>query len=281
MGAYEALWQDESTTFKRLADQFRRSPDALPSDFVDVEDARAMAERALGLLKASGVQRFGLRIHGDAEYPAKLRDARNPVEVLYFRGYWNWLESRCVAVVGTRKPSAKGEQAARQLVRRLVADDWTIVSGLAAGIDTIAHQTAIDCGGRTIAVLGTPLSRAYPRDNKELQERIAERFLVVTQVPVCRYQQQDYRSNRYFFPERNRTMSALTEATIIVEAGETSGTLVQARAALEQGRKLLILDHCFRNPALTWPARFEAKGAIRVGSYEEVKSAIASTDDDR
>lgn len=122
---------------------------------------------------------------------------------------------------------------------------------------------AIEYGGRTIAVMGTPLSKVYPSENAELQRRLAEEFLVISQIPVKRYDRQDFRRNRSFFPERNVTMSALIEATIIVEAGETSGTLIQARAALHQGRKLLILDSAFRDQRLTWPARFAEKGAIR------------------
>ena len=138
-------------------------------------------------------------------------------------------------------------------MRALVADDFTVVSGLAAGIDRMAHETAIEENGRTIAVIGTPLSHTYPREHGALQRHISEHFLLVSQVPVKRYESQDYRRNRLFFPERNVTMSALTEATVIVEAGETSGTLIQARAALRQGCKLFILDSCFRNPRLTWP----------------------------
>ena len=96
-----------------------------------------------------------------------------------------------------------------------------------------------------------------------------------SQVPVIRYSHQGPRQNRIFFPERNITMSALTKATIIVEAGETSGTLVQARAAIRQGRKLFIMDRCFQNPRLTWPSEFEKKGAIRVRDYEEMKHQLA------
>ena len=104
--------------------------------------------------------------------------------------------------------------------------DIPLYQGLAAGIDRVAHETAIEEGGRTIAVIGTPLSHAYPKANQELQRDIAKNFLVVSQVPVKRYESQDYRRNRSFFPERNVTMSALTEATVIVEASETSGTLI-------------------------------------------------------
>src|SRR5712675_3208985 len=95
-------------------------------------------------------------------------------------------------------------------------------------------------------------------------------FPVISQVPIVRYAQQHLRGKAHFFPERNATMSALTEATIIVEAGETSGTLVQARHALKQGRKLFILDNCFRVPSLTWPAKFAQQGAIRVSDYDEI-----------
>jgi DNA processing protein len=157
-----------------------------------------------------------------------------------------------------------------------VKDNFTIVSVLASGIDTIAHETAIEEGGRTIAVIGTPLSRVYPKDNAELQRKIAREFLRISQVPVKRYERQDYRRNRLFFPERNITMSALTEATIIVEAGETSGTLIQARAALNQGRKLYILDNCFRK-GLSWPQKFADKGAIRVVNYDDIRKQLSPT----
>jgi DNA processing protein len=108
-----------------------------------------------------------------------------------------------------------------------------------------------------------------------LQRRVARDFLLISQVPVKRYENQDYRQNRLFFPERNITMSALTEATVIVEAGETSGTLIQARAALQQGRKLFILDSCFRNKRLTWPHRFAEKGAIRVADYDDIRQHLS------
>ena len=180
-----------------------------------------------------------------------------------------------MAVVGTRSPSPEGLARTRKLTEALVEDDLTVVSGLAAGIDTEAHRTAIEVGGRTVAVIGTPLSDTYPRQNAALQRHIAERFLVVSQVPVMRYERQNYRRNRAFFPARNITMSALTEATVIVEAGKTSGTLIQARAALSQKRKLFILDSCFRQ-GLEWPAKLQDQGAIRVQDYDDIKSALSA-----
>ena len=275
MGAYEALWDQRSTTFRSLARRFAQRPGSVPSDFVPDADAHRCAVFVKRRFERASVDRFGVRVHGAGEYPDKLRDARHPVELLYYQGWWDLAASRSVAVVGTRKPSREGERRTRRLVREL-SHDFTIVSGLAAGIDRIAHETTIEEGGRTIAVIGTPLSHVYPKDNSELQRYLAEHFLIISQVPVRRYEAQDYRFNRFFFPERNITMSALTDATIIVEAGETSGTLLQARAAIQQGRKLFILDSCFRNPHLTWPAELAKKGAIRVTEYDDIRDHISA-----
>ena len=274
MGAYEAMWCKKGTTFNTLARQFAEHPGSLPSSFVSWEEAQECAAFVCDKFEEADIK-FGVRMHGVWEYPTKLRDAANPVEFLYYQGWWDLVASRSVAVVGTRKPSPEGLARTKRLVRLLVEDDFTVVSGLAAGVDTMAHQTAMEENGRTIAVLGTPLSHCYPADNLDLQRRIAEDFLVVSQVPLKRYEDQDYRYNLSFFPERNKTMSALTEATVIVEAGETSGTLFQARAALGQGRKLFILDSCFQNPGLTWPAKFEARGAIRVKDYDDIRDALS------
>ena len=274
MGAYEAIWAEEPVTFKRLAERFGAHRDYLPSSFVSPTKAHEYAKSAFS--RFEDVRHFGVRLYGAAEYPDKLRDAAYPVQLFYYAGNWDLVWSRSVAIVGTRSPSIDGLARTRELTEALVADDFTIVSGLAAGVDTQAHRTAMIAGGRTVAVLGTPLSNAYPKENAALQRQIAEEFLVISQVPVMRYEQQDYRRNRAFFPERNVTMSALTEATIIVEAGETSGTLTQARAALDQRRNLFILDSCFRQ-GLDWPTKLQEKGAIRVQGYGDIERALSTT----
>ena len=276
MGAYEALWSEPGTTFKSLSERFARHPDSVPSDFVPDADARDCAAFVKQRFDEARVNGFGVRVHGAGEYPVRLRDAAHPVELFYYQGWWDLAYTRSVAVVGTRKPSREGLSRARWLVRSLVADGFTVVSGLAAGIDRAAHETAIEAGGRTVAVIGTPLSHAYPKENRDLQRHIAEHFLLISQVPLRRYESQDYRHNRGFFPERNITMSALTEATVIIEAGKTSGTLIQARAALSQERKLFILDSCFRDPRLTWPEKLAEKGAIRVKSYDDVRRHLCA-----
>jgi DNA processing protein len=275
LGAYEALWLERGATFKTIADRFAKDPAALPSDFVSLAAAEACAAEALKLLRERGVHVFGVRIHHAGDYPQKLRDARHPVEMLYYQGAWELSETRSIAVVGSRKASDEGVKRARRLARELVEREFTVVSGLAEGIDIAAHTSAIEAGGRTIAVIGTPLGVHYPRPHREMQDRIAAEHLLVSQVPVLRYERQAVPQNKLFFPERNVTMSALTEGTVIVEAGDTSGTLTQARAALHQGRKLFILDSCFHRTDITWPARFEAQGAVRVRSTDDIWAALA------
>jgi DNA processing protein len=275
LGAYEALWARDGATFKSLADIFRKHAGSLPSHFVSEAEARQHARLALGRIRTAGIKHFGIRVHGAGEYPARLRDAEHPVEMLYFQGNWDITSSRCVSIVGTRNPSEEGARRAARLAREFVRHGFTVVSGLAQGIDTVAHRTAIEAGGHTIAVLGTPITSCYPPGNESLQRRIADEFLLISQVPIVRHARQSPRGNRLFFPERNVTMSALTEASVIVEAGNTSGTLIQARSALQQKRKLFILDSCFRHAGLAWPAKFVERGAIRVADFEEIRAQLA------
>ena len=224
-----------ATTFKSLSEQFARYPGSVPSDFVPRQEAYTCAAFVKQRFETAAITRFGICVHGAGEYPEKLQDAAHPVALLYYQGWLDLVASGSVAVVGSRKPSRDGLGRTRRLVRELVNDDFTVVSGLAAGIERAAHETAMERNGRTIAVIGTPLSQVYPKEHTTLQRRIAQQFLLVSPVPVKRYESQTYRGNRLFFRERNVVMSALTEATIIVEAGETSGTLIQARAALQPG----------------------------------------------
>jgi DNA processing protein len=272
MGAYEHLWLQPKASFKRIAEMFRAKKGALPTDFVDEKIAIDTVAEVVSIINESQIGTFGIRVHGASQYPEKLRHAIDPVELLYFQGAWELTESpKAIAVVGSRKPSAEGIRRAEKLVRELLSHGYTIVSGLAEGIDTVAHKTAIAEGGNTIAVIGTPITNYYPKQNISLQKYIASKHLLISQVPILRYRQQNPSTNRFFFPERNKTMSALTQATVIVEAGETSGTLVQARAAIQQGRKLFILDSCFKNPNITWPAKYEKKGAFRVTDIQDIK----------
>lgn len=275
LGAYEALWMRKGTSFKSLADYFRIHPDALPSNFVCATDIERYAALALGTIRHARIGHFGLRIHGAGEYPPRLRDAKHPLALLYFMGNWDLVSSRCVAIIGTRTPSEEGRRTAAKLTQLLVADRFTIVSGLARGIDTVAHTTALTEGGFTIAILGTPITECYPSENRGLQHRISSRHLVVSQVPIVHYAQQPLRVKRGFFPERNSTISAMSEATIVVEAADSSGTLTAARHALDQGRPLFILDSCLKNRSLSWPRVLLNRGAIRVREYQDIQQHLS------
>lgn len=180
------------------------------------------------------------------------------------------MNTRSVAVVGSRKVSEEGARRTRRLVKCLVEDGFTIVSGLAEGVDTNAHQTALALGEKRLRLLALHF-HISTRNRTANYRRPSATTTCLSAVFHSSATEQDYRSNRIFFPERNITMSALTEATIIIEASETSGTLTRARAALAQGRKLFIPESCFQNPSITWPARFEAQGAIRVKDYEDIR----------
>lgn len=273
MTAYESLWLQPNAWFANIAALFDSHPGALPSELVTATDLLLTGTQLQDHL-GDRLRQIGIRVHGTDDYPDKLRDAAHPPELLYFRGCWDYIDTPSVAIVGTRQPSVEGCAHAERIATSLVKHGYTIVSGLARGIDTVAHRTAIAASGRTIAVIGTPLFSVYPRENEAMQEEIAQKHLLISQVPFLRYSRQHYKANSLFFPERNVTMSAITQATIIVEAGNTSGTLVQARAALKQGRLLFILDSCFRNPELTWPERFARQGAIRVQNVTQIVEAL-------
>jgi DNA processing protein len=196
-------------------------------------------------------------------------ERRHAPAQLYACGDVSLLEGTArVAVVGSRKASLPGRKRVARLVGALVERDVVIVSGLAAGIDTAAHEATLQRGGRTIAVLGTPLDESHPASNAPLQRRLMEEHLVVTQFPVGH---PTLRSN---FPRRNRTMALLCHASVIVEAGESSGTLSQGWEALRLNRPLFILKSVFENAELTWPEEMLKYGAQLLQNVEQILEAL-------
>ena len=184
-------------------------------------------------------------------------EAQNSPKELFVAGDVSLLDGPPrVAVIGTRHPSDKGAARAARLARELVKSKTIVVSGLAEGIDTIAHRSAIEKGGRTIAVLGTPLNKVYPKQNYDLQHEIMQNHLVISQFPVgCPIQRKN-------FPMRNRTMALISHASVIVEAGEGSGTLSQGWETLRLGKPLFILQSVINNKSLNWPRKMIEYGAI-------------------
>ncbi|HEX3800706.1 MAG TPA: DNA-processing protein DprA [Verrucomicrobiae bacterium] len=194
--------------------------------------------------------------------PTELLGQLNEVEqkyapqMLFVVGRRDILNNRPrVSIVGSRKASAEGIQRARKLAKLVVQQGGLVVSGLAAGIDTAAHTSAINSNGFTAAVIGTPLSKSYPRENTELQALIQREHLCVSQFP------EGYPTQPKNFPIRNRTMALISDATVIIEAGEKSGAISQGWEALRLGRGLFISKAVVDNRSLTWPDEMLAHGA--------------------
>ena len=186
-----------------------------------------------------------------------------------------------VSVVGTRKPSEVGMNITKNLVRLLVKNGIAIFSGLARGIDTVAHKTAIEENGDTIAVLGTPINRYYPPENKELQERMERTQLVISQFNIGHY------TSKRDFIMRNRLMALLSDITVIMEAGEVSGSISQGWEALRLGRQLFICSTTFENESLEWPSEMQKFGAkeLDVDNFElileETSNYVKASMDDQ
>lgn len=196
-------------------------------------------------------------------YPKLLKDVSSPPPFLFVRGDISLFQLPVVSIVGTRTPSPAGVQRATKLSVLLSEKGIAIASGLAKGIDQSAHVGALHVGGRTIAVLGTPLDVYYPRENANLQEVIGQTNLLVSQFPFS------HPVRPYTFPIRNYTMSGISLATVVVEAKQGSGALYQAQDALRQGRLLFIMKHLLTEPGLEWPQKFLGKTGVHVLSNVE------------
>ena len=183
----------------------------------------------LASLKAAGV--CPVTWHDDG-FPHRLKEIYDVPPVLYVRGEILPEDERSVAVVGTRKPTAYGRQAAYQMAFDLARTGVTVVSGLARGVDAIAHNAALEAGGRTIAVMGSGPDVIYPREHARLADRIAENGAVATEHGL------GVRPDSQNFPRRNRIMSGMTLGIVVIEAGETSGALITASHAMEQDREV-------------------------------------------
>ncbi len=183
-------------------------------------------------------------------------EQKNAPAKLYLAGDRSLLEhGRRVSVVGTRKPTFEGLKRTRAIVKELVDGRITVVSGLAEGIDTEAHETAIACKGKTVAVLGTPLERVFPAKNAKLQQLIMREHLAISQFPS------GSKTTAFSFPLRNRTMALLSDSTIIVEGEAHSGTEHQGWEALRLGRLLFFLESLAERKDIPWVQQMLHYGA--------------------
>ncbi|MFC1944845.1 DNA-processing protein DprA [Chloroflexota bacterium] len=271
--AYETLWAQQSIAPKHIASMFIGS-DLLPSELYEIKKKEDLFNY-LDLenqVKAyvKNLRGFSVCINKTFQYPENLKASSHPVELFYYTGDIGLLESRMISVVGARNASERGLNNARRIAKALVDKEITIVSGLAVGIDTAAMTTAINENGRTIGVIGTPVNQYYPKENRELQKAVAKNHLLISHVPFFRYAKEAFRSKRRYFPQRNIIMATISEGTVIVEASDTSGTLTQAKACIEQRKKLYILKSCLENKEIKWPQKFLDNGAILIENARDL-----------
>lgn len=227
-------------------------------------DARRAAEGEI--VRA---HKLGLRIlsSDEPDYPAALLPVYAPPIILYLRGTLA-PDTDAVAIVGSRAASVPGRVLARSLAHDLAAASLTVVSGLARGIDTVAHEGALDAEGRTVAVLGSGLDRVYPPENAALAQRIAERGAVVSEFAL------GTPPDRGHFPRRNRVIAGWARAVVVVEAAAKSGALSTARAALDEGREVMAVPGHPSDPGAAGTNALIRDGAVLVRDAQDVAAEL-------
>jgi DNA processing protein len=255
LGSPEAAWMADSTQLAS-AGLDRRAIDSLVSTRSRVQLQSEMDK----------LQRLKVRVmtQQDDDYPHLLQHIADPPPVLYLRGELRPEDDLSVAIVGTRRPTVYGRQAAELFARGLAEHGVTVASGLARGVDTYAHQAALEGGGRTLAVLGSGLDIIYPAENRRMAAEIVERGALISEFPL------GTKPDGMNFPRRNRIISGLSTACLIVEAGDSSGALITAEFALEQGRDVFAVPGNIFSPASRGPNRLITDGAKPACRLEDI-----------
>jgi DNA processing protein len=219
------------------------------------------------------LERYGVKVltWRDPDYPARLEEIYDYPPVLYIRGSLVPEDEWCLAVVGTRKATVYGRQVTEEIVTDLARSKITIVSGLARGIDSIAHRAALEAGGRSIAIFACGLDIVYPSENANLARQIMQQGALISEYPLGVSPRADN------FPRRNRIMSGLSLGVLIVEADETSGAMITAHMALEQNREVFAIPGSILSPASRGTNRLIQEGAKLVSSYTDILEELNLT----
>lgn len=225
-------------------------------------------EAEMDRIEKSGLQ---VMICNEPEYPSRLKEIYDYPPVLYVRGRILPQDEWCLAVVGTRRASVYGKQVTRELTAELAANGITIVSGLARGVDTIAHRSALESGGRTIAVFACGLDMVYPAENERLAREITENGACISEYPL------GTRPRPENFPRRNRILSGLSLGVLVTEADENSGAMITARFALEQNREVFAIPGSILSPASRGANHLIQDGAKLVRRYMDILEELNLT----
>lgn len=264
-GSLRLAWEADAGRLRAVLDE--RSHAALIKVRSDLDVARLRAD-----LERDGISTVTL---ADAEYPPLLREVSGPPPVLFYRGTLSEADATAVAVVGTRNVSPYGRDVARQIGGGLAEAGVTVVSGLALGVDGIAHQAALDAGGRTIAVLGGGLNRLYPHQHRNLALGIAGQGAVLSEYAP------DRKPDAPNFPARNRIISGMSLGVVVVEAPDRSGALITVDFAADQGRDVFAVAGNVMSPNSLGTNRLIRDGARLVRSADDILEDLRLTPSDR
>ncbi len=204
----------------------------------------------------------------DPDFPFNLKEIYDPPPVIYYRGELRKEDFQSIAIVGSRKMTTYGGRITRKLARELVEAGFTVVSGMALGVDGMAHQAALDAGGRTIAVLGSGVDYIYPKEHTDLYQRIITSGAVISTFPPTTLPEKSH------FPARNRIISGLSLGTVVVEANTRSGSLITADQALEQNREVFAVPGSVFSPLSRGTNNLIQKGARLITSVQDIISEL-------
>jgi DNA processing protein len=269
-------------SFKKLADHFGDPTRAFSASALELAEVPGLDREAIeGLLYFSAWDEVGKEIDrtgeagarivpfNDPNYPSRLRMISDPPPFLYITGEIQKEDEKAVAVVGSRSASDYGLRITRQLCQGLAALGFTVISGMARGIDGEAHKTALAADGRTVAVLGSGVDVVYPPEHEELYRKISQRGAILSELPIATP------PFSYNFPSRNRLISALSLGVVVVEATEKSGSLITAALALEQGREVFAVPGEAGASRSRGTHRLIRQGAKLVENVEDIVEEIA------
>ena len=267
--AYEYLYAQDGMTLRKITSMtvgMGLTPSQVMEDQAGLLDPKATdLYRDIENYLSGRIGSFDLAINGTASWPEKLADSSRPAPVLYYQGSISLVDRKSVSVVGSRKATREGMRLAETISEQLSERGYVIVTGLARGIDASASSMSLRYRVGSIGVIGTPIGDVYPKENEPIFEGILENEgLIISQVPFYRYHVQPFKTKRFYFPERNELMAAISSATVIVEASDTSGTLSQARACAYQNRPLFITRHALSSQGATWPTKWAGRRNVHI-----------------